>query len=110
MTNIDLATLAQVDMRVGQVLEATAPDWSHKLLAFKVDFGPELGQKNILSAIRAWYQPEFFINKKFIFVTNLEEKKMGEAVSQGMMLMIDGADQPQLVILPDSAPLGASLA
>ena len=43
-------------------------------------------------------------------MTNLEEKKMGEAVSQGMMLMIDVADQPQLIILPDSAPLGASLA
>jgi len=106
---IELSDFLKVEMRVGQIIEANAPEWSNKLLEFKVDFGTELGQRTICSAIRKWYQPEFFMDKKFIFVTNLAERKMGPSVSQGMMLMVDLGDKVQLVFAPDNAPLGAPL-
>lgn len=91
----------KLDLRVGRILAAEAPVWSQKLLQFTVDFGAEIGQKTILSGIKAWYAPESFIGKSFVFVINLAERKMGEGVSQGMMIMADGAEQPLPFALPE---------
>ncbi len=110
---IEYTDFEKIDFRVGQVVEAIAPDWSNKLLQFTVDFGPELGQKTILSGIRKWYQPEELLNKKFPFVLNLAERKMGQGVSQGMMLMADvvkeGEEKPTLISIDDGVPLGTIL-
>jgi methionine--tRNA ligase beta chain len=79
----------KLDLRVGKVVAATTPEWSNKLLQFTVDFGPEVGEKTILSGVSKWFQPEYFVGKYYCFVVNLAERKMGEGVSQGMMLMAD---------------------
>jgi methionyl-tRNA synthetase len=84
----------KLDLRVGKIVAAAAPEWSRKLLQFTVDFGPEIGEKTILSGIREWYAPEEFVGKSYVFVVNLAERKMGEGVSQGMMIMADATDKP----------------
>ncbi len=102
----------KVDMRVGLVTEVLVPEWSEKLLEFKVDFGSEIGQRTIFSGVKKWYTQEDFLNKKFPFVVNLAERKMGPAVSQGMMMMVDGGDheaKPILIVLDEQAQLGAAL-
>lgn len=86
---IEYADFDKLDLRVGKVIAATTPEWSHKLLQFTVDFGPELGEKTILSGVAKWYQPEYFVGNYYCFVVNLAERKMGEGVSQGMMIMAD---------------------
>lgn len=91
----------KLDLRVGKITAASAPEWSEKLLQFVVDFGSEIGEKVILSAIRQWYAPEDFVGKHYVFVTNLAERKMGEGVSQGMMIMGDGPEKPQPFSVPD---------
>lgn len=83
----------KLDIRVGTIIEASAPDWSRKLLRFVVDFGDEIGKRVIFSGVKDWYQPEDFLNKQFPFLLNLPPKKMGEEHSQGMMLMAD-AEKP----------------
>ncbi len=85
---------AKVDIRVGTILSASAPDWSKKLLRFEVDFGEEIGKRVLFSGIKEWYSPETFIGKQYPFVVNLAPKKMGDEESQGMMIMGDGADKP----------------
>lgn len=99
---------AKLDLRVGKVVAATIPAWSKKLIELTVEFGPELGQKTIFSGVQAWYQPADFIDKHFPFIINLAERKMGEGVSQGMMLMADGEvdGQPHPIIFP--VPLTAT--
>lgn len=92
---IEYPDFEKVDLRVGQVVAASSPDWSEKLLEFKVDFGAEIGEKTILSGIKKWYQPDEFIGNFYVFVVNLAERKMGEGVSQGMMIMSDEEDQPR---------------
>lgn len=106
---IQFADFLKVEMRVGQVVEVLAPEWSEKLLQFRVDFGPELGERTVFSGVRQWYSAEDFLDKKFPFVFNLAERKMGPGVSQGMMMMVDNPDQPILMQLPDTAVLGAPL-
>lgn len=90
----------KLDLRVGKVISASAPEWSQKLLQFVVDLGPEIGEKVILSAIKEWYSPEEFVDKHYVFIVNLAERKMGEGVSQGMMIMADGPEKPQPFAVP----------
>ncbi|HSW90109.1 MAG TPA: methionine--tRNA ligase [Patescibacteria group bacterium] len=94
--SISYPDFEKLDIRVGTIVEATAPEWSLKLLRFVVDFGPEIGTKTIFSGIKKWYAPQDFVGKQFPFLINLEPKKMGEEESQGMMLMADGEEKPIL--------------
>ena len=41
-----------------------------------------------------------------MFVINLAERKMGESVSQGMMIMADGADKPVPFALKPEVAVG----
>ncbi len=93
---IEYSDFEKLELRVGKITEASAPEWSNKLLQFTVDFGGEIGTKTILSGVKQWYSPEAFLGKNFPFVINLAERKMGEGVSQGMMIMADTKDQPTL--------------
>ena len=96
----------KLDMRVGKIIEASAPDWSNKLLEFKVDFGEEIGTRIILSGIKQWYDPEDFIGKKYPFIVNLKERKMGPSMSQGMMIMADSEERPTVFPVDNSIPAG----
>lgn len=91
---VEYQDFEKVDLRIGKVIAASSPEWSQKLLEFRVDFGGEIGEKTIFSGIKAWYQPEEFVGKHYVFVVNLAERKMGEGVSQGMMIMSDEAEKP----------------
>lgn len=102
---IEYPDFDKLDLRVGKVVAAAAPEWSRKLIELTVDFGDEIGNRTILSGVRQWYQPEDFIDNQYIFVVNLAERKMGEGVSQGMMLMGDTEDKP--VPFEISAPVEA---
>lgn len=103
---IEFPDFEKLDLRVGKVIAAAAPEWSHSLLEFRVDFGPEIGEKNILSSIKQWYQPAEFIDNNYAFIINLAERKMGEGVSQGMMLMADPEDKPTPFTIPSEIAPG----
>ncbi len=100
---------SKLDLRVGKILEASAPAWSNKLLEFKVDFGAEIGILTILSGIKQWYDPADFVGKKYPFVVNLAPRKMGEGVSQGMMIMADAKEQPVVFPLDDKIEEGCAI-
>lgn len=101
-------TFEQLDLRVGKVIRVDTPEWSKKLLELTVDFGEEVGQRTIFSGIKAWYSAEDLIDRLFPFLINLAPKKMGEAESQGMMLMADG-DQPVVLPLSSTISVGSVL-
>lgn len=103
---IEYPTFEQLDLRAGRVVSAQLPEWSRKLIEMQVDFGLELGTRTILSGIREWYQPSDLEQQTFLFVVNLAERKMGESVSQGMMLMADTATKPIVFPLPDQIEPG----
>lgn len=106
---ITIDDFSKIEFRVGKVVEAVIPEWSEKLIQETVDFGPEIGIKTIFSGIRKWYQPADLIGKKFVFVVNLAEKKMGEDVSQGMMLAANVNDEAMLIPVNDKVPEGAEV-
>lgn len=99
----------KLDIRVGKVIEAKSPDWSEKLLEFEVDFGPEIGRRTICAGVKKEYNPEFFKGRMYIFVVNLAEKKMGQGVSQGMMLMVDNPSKPFPIEITDPVKEGSEV-
>ncbi len=102
---IEYPDFEKVDLRVGLVTAAEMPEWSNKLIQFTVDFGAEIGTKTILSGVKKWYTPDDFLNKKFPFVVNLAERKMGQAVSQGMMIMAATESKDAEGNLTEGAPV-----
>lgn len=84
---IEYADFDKLDLRAGKVVEASEPVWSNKLIEMKVDFGTEIGRRTIFAGIRKFVNFSDLIGKKYVFIVNLAERKLGEGVSQGMMLV-----------------------
>lgn len=102
MVSID--QFKEVEMRVGLVIEAVDQPGSGKLIKLTVSFGDET--RTIFTAVRPFgYTAEYFAGKKFIFVTNLEYKKIMGEESQGMILAV-GDSKPIFVVPAEDVPVG----
>lgn len=94
----------KVEIKVGKVVEAEDVEKSNKLIKLTVDVGGEEA-RTIFTGVRTYgFTGDDFKNKKFLFVTNLEYKKMMGEESQGMILAV-GEDKP-IFIEVDSLPVG----
>lgn len=89
MDPISFEDFQKVDIRIGTVIEADVPEWSHWVMRIKVDLGEELGIKTAFSGIMKFYKPEDLIGKQFPFVVNLKPKTIGpdKELSEVMMIM-----------------------
>ena len=101
MININYDDFSKTDLRVGKIENAEEVEGSEKLIKMEVDFG-DLGKRIIFAGIRKWYQPDDLKEKFFIFVFNLEPKKIMGEDSQGMILAAEEEDGENCVLLvPD---------
>jgi len=100
MSNITFKDFQKLDIRVGTVVKAENPEWSHWVTKLTVDLGPEIGERIIFAGIMHFYKPEEIEGKQYPFVINLEPRKMGPkgGVSQGMLLAATGKPEKKLVI------------
>lgn len=116
-----LDNLSLLDVRLGEIKHAESVVGSDKLIRLEVDFGPEVGMRQILSGIATWYDPQDLIGKKTTFIINLPYRKMMGMESQGMLLALkpiegSGEDKeslPKAVFLQselsEKMPLGSVL-
>ncbi len=104
---INYDDFGKLEIRAGVIVEADAPEWSEKLIRYKIDFGEEIGKKTLFSGIRSFYSPEELVGKKVPVILNMTPKKMGQEFSEGMVLMVDGAEKPVMIFLPESVEPGA---
>ncbi len=100
---IDISDFQKIDLRVGQILEATKVPKSKKLLQLTVDIGTE--KRTILSGIGNRYTPEELISKKVLVVANLKPALIMGIESQGMVIAGLGEAGPELPDVPD-LPVG----
>lgn len=92
LNNMDKVTyddFSKLDIRIGTIVEAEVPEWSHWVMKLTVEFGEELGTKIVFSGIMKFYKPDELVGKQFPFVINLEPKKIGpeKELSEAMMIM-----------------------
>lgn len=104
--SVDFADFQKLDCRIGKVKQADMVEGSTNLIKLFVDLGIEFGDRQIITGIAKWYTPKDLINKKFIFVVNLEPKKMMNIESQGMILCADTGTKAVLIPVNKKIPVG----
>ena len=101
---------AKIQLRVGQILEASKVEKSDKLVQLKVDLGETRGPRQILAGIGKHYTPEVLVGRKVAVVANLAPRKMMGMMSEGMLLAAsDDAGNLELVNIPPLLPPGSRI-
>lgn len=95
MSNITFEEFKKLDIRIGEILSVEKVENADNLLILEVDFGEF--KRQIVSGIAKWYKAEDLVGKKLPFIVNLEPRKFKGIESQGMLMAIDGEDQPILL-------------
>ncbi|OOS23543.1 methionine--tRNA ligase [Moraxella pluranimalium] len=106
---IGIDDFAKVTMKVAHVVECNSVEEADKLLQFTLDVGEE-STRNVFSGIAKFYKPEELTGKKVVCVTNLAPRKMKFGISEGMILSAEKDGQLTVITLPDTMPVGATLA
>jgi methionyl-tRNA synthetase len=100
----------KVELKVAEVIDCQKVEGADKLLKFRLDAGDE-GHRQILSGIAQWYpDPAYFIGKKVIIVANLKARKMKGEISQGMILSAEKDGVLQVILAPEAAANGSTVA
>jgi len=106
---INYDDFSKVEMKVGKILEASIVEGSEKLYKLSVDFD-ESEPRQIVSGIAKFFpEPNILINKKVVFVTNLEPRPLMGLLSNGMILAAKSGDKLALVEMPDFIEIGTKL-
>ncbi len=110
---ISIEDFGKTEIRVGKVTEATDVEKSEKLIRLVVSFGEF--ERIIFTGVRTYgYTGADFLGKRFLFVTNLEYRKMMGEESQGMILAVDntpdeGGLAKPIFVSAEGLPVGAKV-
>lgn len=110
--DVPFDTFAACDFRAVKVKACDAVKKSEKLLRFTLDDGTGT-DRQILSGIHKWYEPETLVGKTLVAIVNLSPRKMMGLESNGMLLSAvhteRGEEKLNLMIVDDAVPAGAKL-
>ena len=91
---VDFDTFCKSDFRVVKVKACEAVKKSDKLLRFTLDDGTGT-DRQILSGIHKWYEPEQLVGKTLVAIVNLPPRKMMGLESCGMLLSATHTEKGQ---------------
>jgi methionine--tRNA ligase beta chain len=101
---ITFEEFSKVQLKVGRIISAENLPGYKKILRLIVNLGGE--EREIMSGLAKHYQPDEIVNKNVIVCTNLEPRKFGDKVSDGMVLAAsnDNGRPILLTVLEDTNP------
>ena len=109
---VDFDTFCKSDFRAVKVKACEAVKKSDKLLRFTLDDGTGT-DRQILSGIHKYYEPEELVGKTLVAIVNLPPRKMMGLQSCGMLLSAvhteRGEEKLNLIMIDDNIPAGAKL-
>ncbi len=91
----------RLEIRVGVVEAAERVKGSDRLLRLVVDFGDY--RRRVLTGLAHLYTPDHFTGKSFVFITNLEPRKIRGEVSEAMLLTAVESEDKVVPIAPESS-------
>ena len=110
--NVDFDTFCKSDFRAVKVKNCERVKKSDKLLKFTLDDGTGT-DRQILSGIAKFYEPEQLIGKTLMAIVNLPPRKMMGQESCGMLISAvhteKGEEKLNLLMLSDAIPAGAKM-
>ena len=94
-------------IQVARVLACERVEKSSKLLKFRLGLGKD-GERNVVSGIQKWYDPETLVGTQVAVITNLKPAKLAGIESQGMILSaMDDSGNLRLVSVGEGVEDGA---
>lgn len=96
---ITIEDFAKVDMRVATVVKAEKHPNADKLLVLQVDLG--CCQKQIVSGITEYREPEELVGKQIVVVVNLKPAKFRGMVSEAMITAVGDDKESFAMIVPE---------
>src|ERR671921_1002772 len=104
---INFQDFKKVNLRVGKIINVENMQGYNKILKILVDLGNE--KREIMSGIAKYYSPKDLINKHVVVCTNLEPKKFGDHISNGMILAAENDNRPILLTVFEEVPPGSEI-
>ncbi|MHC1749192.1 MAG: methionine--tRNA ligase [Cellulosilyticaceae bacterium] len=95
---ITIDDFAKVELKIGEVIACERVPKADKLLVSQIKIGSETRQ--IVSGIAKYYEPNEFVGKKVVVVTNLKPVKLRGIVSEGMVLCASDAEGNLVAVGP----------
>lgn len=99
---INIEEFKKIELKLGKILNVEKVPDTDKLLKLTVDLGEE-NPRTIVSGIAEYFPEEnTLINKKVMFVANLEPRVIKGIESQGMILALSSEEGGFSLLIPES--------
>lgn len=99
----------RVDIRVGTIVHATPLEGARRpAYRLRIDFGPDLGEKQSSAQITELYQPDDLIGRQIVGVVNFPPKRIANFASEVLVLGVVG-DARGVVLLNLDKPVANGL-
>ncbi|MEM2922222.1 MAG: methionine--tRNA ligase [Candidatus Bathyarchaeia archaeon] len=106
--DVSIHDFQKLDLRVGTIVEVERVEGTKRLYKVKVDLG-ELGVRQTVSGLVGYYEPAELANKRIIFLSNLEGKRLAGLDSEGMLLAAEKDGRLALLTVDRDVPNGATV-
>ncbi len=105
---ITIDDFEKLDLRVCRIVKCQEIRKSHSCYKLTLDDG--MGERVIVSSIKAYYTPEELVGKKLIVIANLAPARITGVESNGMLLAAtNNACGCQVVFVDDIVPVGTQI-
>jgi tRNA-binding protein len=99
---------SKIHLKIGKIIHAESIPGMKKVLRVIVDIG--IDKRDIVVGAALFYKPEELIDKVVVICTNMEPRKIGSILSNGMLLAADGFEgKPIFLTISEEAPIGAAI-
>jgi methionyl-tRNA synthetase len=99
MTEVPYKEFEKLDMRIGKIVEVEDIEGADKLYKIKVDFGTE--ERTAVAGLKKHYLPDDLLDRKFVFILNLERRKIKGIESECMIFAADDSDGNIVLLQPE---------
>jgi methionine--tRNA ligase beta chain len=96
---ITFGEFKKLDLRIGKIVEANQIPGSRNLMRLMVDFGTE--KRQAVAGLLQWYQPEDLVDKKCLFILNLQKRMVMGVESQCMILAAEDDEGNVTMLQPE---------
>jgi methionine--tRNA ligase beta chain len=97
---------SKIHLRIGKVIRAEKVPGMKKIFKVTVDIGEE--QRDLAVGAALYYNPEELVGRAVVVCTNLEPKKIGGIISNGMLLAADGPEgRPVFLTITENVSNGS---
>ncbi len=105
--NVSFDDFQKMDIRVSTILAAEKVAKTKKLLKLTVDTG--IDQREIVSGIAEYFEPEDLIGRQVLVLVNLEPRELKGILSRGMILMAEDAGGRLRLLGPDCTTISGAV-